>query len=206
MTKSSDPMASLPVTARSKALSALANAAPTTATAPLSAGERALQSEHKTEQPHKPWTAGQTYFAEIEIDRLDDSSFQPRLHYSTEAIEALADAIADKRYDPLIVRKTAHHRYEILSGHRRKRAGQFLGLSTMMCQVIEADETHSCMKVLSANENRIDVSDLERGHGYSKALPLFDNQQKLLAQALGISKSLVSQRIKLLSLLSLIHI
>lgn len=62
--------------------------------------------------------------------QLTPNREQPRRHFDPEALEDLAESIraADGIIQPLIVKKIASQRYEIIAGERRWRAASIIDL------------------------------------------------------------------------------
>lgn len=142
----------------------------------------------------------------IKLDFLVDSPYQPRLQYSDSKLSELAESLRSRQIDPLSVRRVNDGFFEIISGHRRKRAAPLADLDELECIVIEANDSDARIFVMAANEAREDFTDYERALAYANALE--DGKkgagtvktQKQLADRLGISEQLLSRRMKMLKL------
>lgn len=70
-----------------------------------------------------------------EIDEFPEHPFQVR---DDEDMMQLAESIRERGVlTPATVRKKEDGRYELLSGHRRKRASEIAGQNTLRCEVVE---------------------------------------------------------------------
>lgn len=137
----------------------------------------------------------------IKLALVDDSPYQPRLEYDPEEIDALAKTMAAaKQADPIKVRKVGE-RYEIISGHRRKRAGLSLGWTEIDAIVeIRTDEQAELEAMLLVVAN-VQLSDYEFGKMYRRALDKgFCKTQREAAAMFGVTPAAVTGRLDMLSL------
>ncbi len=74
----------------------------------------------------------------LPVRLLDDSPDQYRLSYDEDELEALATTLKVRQRDPIEVRRKANGRFEIIKGHRRKRAAIRGGLEFLKAPVIFA--------------------------------------------------------------------
>ncbi len=66
----------------------------------------------------------------IDVDLIERGPWQPREHFDEEALQELADSIAQQGVvQPIVIRQKSHNRFEIVAGERRWRASQKAGLS-----------------------------------------------------------------------------
>jgi ParB/RepB/Spo0J family partition protein len=137
----------------------------------------------------------------IPVSLLDDSPYQPRFGYDENKISELAESLANRQIDPLVVRTPVNGRYEIISGHRRKRAAPLAKLDFLECRVIEVSDAEARVLVLASNEPREDFTDYERAVAYKA---LIDDKsvrsQRQLAAKIGVDAALVSRRLSMLEL------
>src|SRR5690606_14717634 len=65
----------------------------------------------------------------IPIAHIEPNPFQPRTHFSDEALSELAQSIGELGIiQPVTVRRMGYDRYQLISGERRFRASQLAGL------------------------------------------------------------------------------
>jgi hypothetical protein len=90
-------------------------------------------------KPWKPPAPGGV--TEVAVSRIRPNRFQPRHTFEPEAIADLAASIAQKGVlQPLIVTSAPDGGWELVSGERRWRAAQQVGLATVPVIVREVDE------------------------------------------------------------------
>lgn len=98
--------------------------------------------------------------AEIDIDAISANPYQPRTNFAKEALDELAQSIAQLGViQPITVRKTGFNQYEIISGERRWRAAQKAGLKTIPAYVRLADDQNMLEMALVENIQRRPRSD-----------------------------------------------
>ena len=108
---------------------------------------------------------------EISISLIDPSPFQPRLRFDHEELARLADSIKEGTLsDPISVREKSDARYELISGERRWRAHQFLGLKTIPVVLRSLDDRQSALMAIASNTVREDLSDFELGRCFKKTI------------------------------------
>jgi N6-adenosine-specific RNA methylase IME4 len=100
---------------------------------------------------------------ELPIEALDDHPQNPRVLLRDDVVEGIAASLNGSfpRQHALHVRPQGD-RYEILSGHQRKRAAAKAGLKKVWCWVEKLDDTEAYM-VLATGNNQGELSPLEIG-------------------------------------------
>jgi ParB/RepB/Spo0J family partition protein len=84
-----------------------------------------------TERVKQAENSGPDTERNISLDLIDDSPYQPRIEYDPEEIDELAHTMESAgQADPIKVRQV-ENRFELISGHRRTRAAQSLGWTTI---------------------------------------------------------------------------
>lgn len=137
----------------------------------------------------------------ISLDLLRPSRFQPRRRFEQEGMDALEASIREKGVlQPILVRKTADHAYEIIAGERRWRAAQRAGLHELPVVVKELTDREALEIALVENVQRADLSPIEEALGYQRLITEFDHTQEQLAKVVGKSRSHVANLLRLLDL------
>lgn len=142
----------------------------------------------------------------IKLDLLVDSPYQPRLGYDEGKLAELAESLRHRQIDPLVVRPLSGGKFEIISGHRRKRAAPLAQLDELDCRIIEVSDTEARVLVLAANEPREDFTDFERALAYQGILDDGKSRkgeirsQRQLAAKVGVDVALVNRRLSMLDL------
>jgi ParB/RepB/Spo0J family partition protein len=106
----------------------------------------------------------------IPLSEVDDSPFQPRLEYNPEEIDALAKTMAaGSQADPIKVRKV-NGRYELISGHRRKRAALSIGWTEIDALVEHRTDDEAELESMLLVVGNVKLSDYEYAKMYRRAL------------------------------------
>ena len=81
---------------------------------------------------------------------------------------------------PATVRKKEDGRYELLSGHRRKRACELAGLSSLRCEVVEMNRDEATVFMVESNFQRTTILPSEKAFAYKMRLEAMKHQGKQL--------------------------
>lgn len=82
-------------------------------------------------------------------------------------MKALVDSIRmNGVLTPAAVRKKENGRYELLSGHRRKRACEIAGLSTLPCKIVELNQDEAVIFMVDSNLQRTEILPSEKAFSY----------------------------------------
>ena len=135
------------------------------------------------------------------VAQLQPGKYQPRTHMDQGSLQALADSIkVQGLIQPILVREVADQRYEIIAGERRWRAAQLAGLSEVPVVIkVVADEAALAMALIE-NIQREDLNPLEEAGGIQRLIEEFGLTHQTAAEAVGRSRSAVSNLLRLLNL------
>ena len=137
---------------------------------------------------------------EIEIGRIRPNPNQPRVQFTEEAIEELADSIAERGIlQPILVRPQGDG-YEIIAGERRWRAAQRARLHTIPALVREIDDAVTAEVALIENIQREDLNAIEEAEGYRQLIERYGHGQDQVAKLVHKSRSHVANLLRLLDL------
>lgn len=142
----------------------------------------------------------------LPLGLLVDSPYQRRILYNEDKLAELAESIKHIQVDPLLVRPLPDGKFELISGHRRRRAATLAQLESLKCQIVELSDADARITVMSANEPHEDWTDFERALGYRDVLDegraTKGEVQTLrqLASRIGVSHTLVHRRLSMLDL------
>ncbi len=138
----------------------------------------------------------------LPVDLLQRSAFQPRTDFDKTALQELADSIkAQGVLQPIMVRPLAGaEKFEIIAGERRWRATQLAGLLEIPAVVRELDDQAVMCIALIENIQREDLNPLEQAQGLSRLLDEFGMTHEGIAEAVGRSRSAVTNLLRLLEL------
>lgn len=147
--------------------------------------------------------AAQEIIRRMPIGQLQPGKYQPRQTFVDESLEDLAESIraAGGIIQPLIVRTIANGRYEIIAGERRWRAAALIDLHEVPC-VIRDDLSDERVLVVALIENiqRENLNVIEEAEGLSRLIKEFGMTHLQAANAVGKSRSAVSNLLRLTEL------
>lgn len=137
----------------------------------------------------------------LPITALQPGKYQPRTHMDPEALEELAASIRIQGLmQPVLVRPLGDDRYEIIAGERRWRASRLAGLSEIQTLVREIPDEAALAMALIENIQREDLNPLEEAIGIQRLIAEFDMTHEAAADAVGKSRTAVSNLLRLLNL------
>ncbi len=103
-----------------------------------------------------------------EIDDFPDHPFKVR---DDEDMENLIESIKERGViTPATVRKLPNGRYEMISGHRRKRACEKLGMETLRCEVVDLNREEATILMVESNFQRSEILPSEKAYAYKMRL------------------------------------
>jgi ParB family transcriptional regulator, chromosome partitioning protein len=138
---------------------------------------------------------------EIEIGRIRPNPEQPRVQFKEEAIDELADSIAERGVlQPILLRPHGDGGFEIVAGERRWRAAQRARLHTIPAIVREIDDSAAAEIALIENVQREDLNAIEEAEGYRQLIERHGHTQDNLAKLIHKSRSHVANLLRLLDL------
>ena len=143
---------------------------------------------------------GDKYVIEVDVNQIVANPMQPRNLFDDEKLESLAQSIKMHGIiQPLIVSKKGNL-YELIAGERRFQASKRIGLKKVPVIIREADELQKLELAIIENIQRHDLNAIEEGKAYQKLSEEFQMTQEEVAAKMGKSRSLVANKIRLLSL------
>lgn len=137
----------------------------------------------------------------IAITSIEPNKEQARKRFDKEKLEELSNSI--KEYgviQPIIVTKKDDY-YMIIAGERRWRAAKMAGLKEMPCLVRNVEEEQKNMEIsLIENIQRENLNPIERAQGLKRILDTYGMSQQALADKLGVSRSGLTNSLRVLNL------
>jgi ParB family transcriptional regulator, chromosome partitioning protein len=137
---------------------------------------------------------------EIEVGRIRPNPNQPRIQFSDDSIDELADSIAERGVLQPILLRPHGDGYEIVAGERRWRAAQRARLHTIPAIVREIDEAATAELALIENIQREDLNAIEEAEGYRQLIDRHGHTQDGVAKLIHKSRSHVANLLRLLDL------
>ena len=108
---------------------------------------------------------------EIPLDEIDEFPDHPYKVKDDEDMLNLMESIRENGVlTPATVRKKDDGRYEMLSGHRRHRACQLLGLDTLRCEIVDLDRDAATIFMCDSNLQRTVILPSEKAFAYKMRL------------------------------------
>lgn len=136
----------------------------------------------------------------LPLDRIQPGPFQPRSLFDPQSLEELAQSIrAQGVIQPIMVRPIGNG-YEIIAGERRWRAAQQAGLDEIPVIVREVADEVAVALGLIENIQRENLNPLEEASALKRLVDDFQMTHGEAAQAVGRSRSMVSNLLRLLEL------
>ena len=137
----------------------------------------------------------------LPLSKVEPRQEQPRAQFEPEALQALADSIAQYGLiQPITVRRLDSGYYQIIAGERRWRAARLAGLTELPVRVIEADDRRTAELALVENLQRQDLNPMEEARGYRSLMQDYGLTQEETARSVGRSRPAVANALRLLSL------
>lgn len=139
--------------------------------------------------------------AEIKISQIETNPFQPRTEFEKEALQELAESIAEHGIiQPITVRKVGNDRYQLISGERRFRASQIAGLKKVPAYIRIANDQSMLEMALVENIQRQDLNAIEVALSYQRLIDECSLTQDQLSQKLAKSRPSITNHLRLLKL------
>lgn len=159
---------------------------------------RGLDALISTEDVH---TEGSSTINEIEISLIDRNPNQPRHEFDEEALQELADSIAEIGIiQPITLREMENGRYQIIAGERRWRASQKAGLTTIPAYIRTASDENVMEMALVENIQRQDLNSIEIALAYQHLIDEYHLTQEKLSERVGKKRATVANYLRLLKL------
>ena len=137
----------------------------------------------------------------LPLDLIQRGRYQPRRDFNAESLQELADSIAAQGVvQPIVVRPVSGGRYEIIAGERRWRASQQAGLSEIPVVIRDVSDQTAMAMGLIENIQRDDLNPLEEATALHRLLNEFELTHQQIAQAVGKSRTSVTNLLRLLDL------
>lgn len=141
----------------------------------------------------------------LPVAHVQAGKYQPRTRMDDGSLSELAASIKSQGImQPVLVRpidtSANGARYEIIAGERRFRAAQLAGLDEIPVLVRDVDDQNAAAMALIENIQREDLNPLEEAQGIARLISEFSFTHEQAAQAVGRSRSAVSNLLRLVNL------
>jgi ParB family chromosome partitioning protein len=143
-----------------------------------------------------PRTSG---MAMIPVRQIEPNPFQPRTHFSEEALAELAQSIKELGIiQPVTVRRLGYDRYQLISGERRFRASQLAGLEEVPAYVRVANDEAMLEMALVENIQREELDAIEVAISFQRLVDEVKLTHEQLSEKVGKDRATVTNYLRLL--------
>ena len=137
----------------------------------------------------------------IPIAQIRPSRYQARTQFDDDSLQELADSIkAQGIIQPITVREYGLDNYELIAGERRLRAAQLAGLTEVPVVIKHINDKTAMAMGLIENIQRENLNPIEEAQGLRRLIDEFELTHEAIAQAIGRSRSTISNSLRLLKL------
>jgi ParB family chromosome partitioning protein len=146
-------------------------------------------------------TSGSSSISEVDLDRISVNPNQPRREFDPEALQELADSIAEMGIiQPITLRQTADEQYQIIAGERRYRASLLAGKKSIPAYIRTANDERVMEMALIENIQREDLNSLEVALAYQQLMEQYGMTQERLSERVGKKRTTLANYLRLLRL------
>jgi ParB family chromosome partitioning protein len=170
----------------------------------LGKGLGALLASREDAEPsaaeHKPAPAVGT-IALVPLDAIEVNPWQPRNTFEQEALNELAHSISTLGIvQPITIRSIEGGKYQLISGERRYRASQMIGMKTIPAFIRSSEDTDMLELALVENLHRADLNAIELAFSYHRLMEDCNLTQDQLAERISKKRETISNYVRLLKL------
>jgi len=140
--------------------------------------------------------------AKISVEFISRNPYQPRFNIDPVSLEELKKSIlTNGLIQPITVRRTPDHKYQLISGERRLQACKDIGFKEIPAYIIDVD-SEELMLALALIENiqREKLNAIEIGTAYKRLMDECHLTQEQIAERVGKDRTTVANTIRLLKL------
>ena len=114
---------------------------------------------------------------DIPLELIDDFPDHPFKVRDDEDMQQLVESIKERGViTPATVRQKEDGRYELISGHRRKRASELAGFETLRCEVVDLNRDEATILMVESNFQRSQILPSEKAFAYKMRLEAMKRQ------------------------------
>ena len=114
---------------------------------------------------------------DIPLELIDDFPDHPfKVRDDEDMIQLVESVKARGVITPATVRQKEDGRYELISGHRRKRACELAGFEALRCEVVDLDRDAATVLMVESNYQRSQILPSEKAFAYKMRLEAMNRQ------------------------------
>ncbi len=138
---------------------------------------------------------------EIPLKNISVNPFQPRTSFDEESLNELVLSVKEHGIiQPITVRRAADNTFQLISGERRLRAAERVGLKRIPAFVREAGDENMMELALVENIQREDLDAIEVAISYARLIEEFELTQEELGDRVGKKRATIANYLRLLNL------
>lgn len=140
--------------------------------------------------------------AKISVEFISRNPYQPRFEIDPVSLDELKKSIlTNGLIQPITVRRTPDHKYQLISGERRLKACREIGFKEIPAYIIDVD-SEELMLALALIENiqREKLNPIEIATAYKRLMDECHLTQEQIADRVGKDRTTVANTIRLLRL------
>lgn len=119
-------------------------------------------------------------YIEINLSEIDEFTNHPFKVNDNDDMESLKNSILEHGViSPAVVRRKPDGRYELISGHRRKRACELAGLKTLKCEIVDVNDDEAVMQMVDGNLQRTTIFPSEKAFAYKMKLEAIKHSRQV---------------------------
>ena len=130
---------------------------------------------------HKNWPGDRTgtppRFADVPLELIDDFPEHPFRVRMDEDMRQLVDSVRERGLiTPVLLREKEDGRYELVSGHRRKKACELAGMGKIRAEIREMTRDEAIVVMVESNLQRSEILPSEKAFAYKLRLEAMKRQ------------------------------
>lgn len=141
----------------------------------------------------------------VNVEEIEANPYQPRREFDEKTLSEMVCSIkAHGLIQPLIIRKNAEGKFQLIAGERRLRASRLAGLKQVPVVVRRSTDRESLELALIENIQRQDLNCIDEALAYLQLIQDFSLTQEEIAERVGKDRASVANFLRLLRLPELI--
>lgn len=137
---------------------------------------------------------------EIELNKIRQSRYQPRLNFKDDTQKELIASIKEKGLIQPIILRQIEDGYELIAGERRFRAAKALGMERIPAITKSVSDEEALELSLIENIQRENLNPIEEAKAYERLITTFNLSQDDIATKVGKDRTTIANSIRLLRL------
>jgi len=171
----------------------------------LGKGIRALlsniEAEPEAKQVNAPSPQKPTIPNKIPLSYIEANPYQPRRSFDESELNDLVDSIrVHGIIQPVTVKRLSADKYHIISGERRFRAAQIVGLADIPVYIRKAGDQEMLELALIENIQRADLNPIDIAISYQRLIDEFEITHESISGRVGKKRSTITNYLRLLKL------